>query len=689
VHDITERKRTEEALQESEARLRTVLENMPVMLDALDENLNIIVWNRECERVTGYSADEIIGHPNVSELLYPDPAYRERMKGELVASEDYRDWEWDTTCKDRSVRTIAWSNISRQYPVPGWARWGIGVDITERKMAAAELSALYNASSYLFKADSLPNLGHQIVEAVIQEFKQADCGLMLVDRNQNRIIRLARAGEYQVQAQAPLHLDGPGLVTEAVRTGKPVYAPDVAADPTYVAGEAQTRSELVVPLRSSNGVIAVLDLQSTLPDAFSEREQRLLTAFAERAAAALEIMRLYEEINQRAAELEWRVAQRTAELQRAKEHVETILNNSIDGIILIGPEGAVHQANPAFSQMFGFSGEIWGQSLQEFIEPSEREKCAAALLMVTQQHQPARVELTCVRGDSTLFDADAALAPLAGDQDDDLRIICSLRDISQRKQLEAELREALAKEKELNELKSRFVSMVSHEFRTPLAAILSSSELVRTYRDRIPVERQLEHLEKIGFQVRRLTDMMDDVLTIGKADDTKGLAFNPERLNLETFCRTVVDEIRPTAPAHRLQLTVKGNCEQADIDPKLMRQVLYNLLSNAVKYSPEGGMVGLELSCNQDAAIMRVTDQGIGIPQADVKRLFEVFHRASNVGHIQGTGLGLAIVKRAVEAHRGSISVDSTVGKGTAFIVTIPLVPPTGASAGSRHNAGG
>jgi signal transduction histidine kinase len=193
----------------------------------------------------------------------------------------------------------------------------------------------------------------------------------------------------------------------------------------------------------------------------------------------------------------------------------------------------------------------------------------------------------------------------------------------------------------------------------------------------MPVERQVEHLDRIASQVRHLSALMEDVLTVGRAD-TIGLAFNPERLNVETFIRNIADEIRPSAPTHDIRFSMDGHCEPIDIDPKLMRQILYNLLSNAVKYSPQGGLVGLELTCNPDTIIMRVADPGIGIPQPDLARLFEVFHRATNVGKIQGTGLGLAIVKRAVNAHQGSVSVESQVGKGTTFIVTIPRIPLTG-----------
>ncbi|HZL87382.1 MAG TPA: PAS domain S-box protein [Pirellulaceae bacterium] len=140
VRDITERKQVEDALRESEARLQTVVRGMPVMMDALDDSGMIVAWNDECERVTGYKAAEIIGNPRALELLYPDRAYREAMMAEWGRrGGNYLNWEWDLTCKDGSVRTIAWSNISMKLPIAGWSTWGIGVDVTERKRATEAL----------------------------------------------------------------------------------------------------------------------------------------------------------------------------------------------------------------------------------------------------------------------------------------------------------------------------------------------------------------------------------------------------------------------------------------------------------------------------------------------------------------------------------------------------------------------
>ncbi len=254
-----------------------------------------------------------------------------------------------------------------------------------------------------------------------------------------------------------------------------------------------------------------------------------------------------------------------------------------------------------------------------------------------------------------------------------------VRRLLQERQAEAEILKALQREKELSDLKSRIVSMVSHEYRTPLTAILSSAELLEYCGNQWSEEKKLEHLHRIQAAAQHLSDLVGDMLCISQAEAGK-LTFKPAPLDLETFCRHLVAEAQLTAsPQHQIIFV----CQQPEItlpravlDEKLLRQILSNLLSNAIKYSPNGGSVRLELTWENDAAIFRIYDRGIGIPPADFGKLFNAFSRGSNVGTLPGTGLGLAIVKRCVELHGGKIAVDSQVGAGTAVTVTLPLISP-------------
>jgi PAS domain S-box-containing protein len=541
---------------------------------------------------------------------------------------------------------------------------------------AAELKSLYNATSYLFKSDSVLNLGYQIVQAVVQEFGKADCGLIMFDKQENSVIRVARSGSYHVEPMATLDIDGPGLIPETLRTGNTVYAPDVAVDPRYVPNHPTTRSELVVPLRSTGGIIGALDLQSIERDAFSERDIRILQAFAERVAAAIENMQLYEEVNHYAGELEWRVAKRTAELHRSKERVEAILSNSSDAIILTDDKMTIHQANPAFNQLFGQSpDEVFGKPLSILFQSDQAGLLAEVTNRILETRQSERVELIGLRKDGSRFNADIALALTLQQETDDMRLIYSMRDITARKEIEKNLRRSLEQEKELSELKSRFVSMASHEFRTPLATVQSSSDLLMLYHERMTEERRLEHLGKIQFQVKHLTGLIDDILTLYKAESV-GLNLNPVAVEIEPFMREIVSQMQSIAPQHIIHFSSAALRDPVKIDDKLMRQAVTNLLSNAVKYSKGGDSVYVKLEHDEGKRLMiHVRDQGIGIPPEDQMRLFQSFHRAKNVGSIPGTGLGLAIVKQAVEAHGGRVLFESEVGVGTTFTIIIPIRP--------------
>lgn len=242
----------------------------------------------------------------------------------------------------------------------------------------------------------------------------------------------------------------------------------------------------------------------------------------------------------------------------------------------------------------------------------------------------------------------------------------------ERKHYEVALRHALDKEKDLHELKSRIVSMVSHDFRTPLMTIQSSSDLLCNYHDRITEEQRTQYFASINTQVKHLTFLLEDMLALTKADSV-GTAFNPTLIDLRAACQGLVDEMQQLAGTRSINFVASGPFESVEIDTNLLRRALLNLLSNAVKYSPEGSVIDFTLIRSAEEIVIRIQDHGIGIPEEEKSQMFEVFHRANNVGDIPGTGLGLAIVKQAVEAHGGTIVMDSTLTLGTTFTITIPL----------------
>jgi len=248
-------------------------------------------------------------------------------------------------------------------------------------------------------------------------------------------------------------------------------------------------------------------------------------------------------------------------------------------------------------------------------------------------------------------------------------------DIENRKRAEVELLAAVQREKELSEMKSKFVSTASHEFRTPLATMLSSAELLEHYSESLSPPEKLNLLQTIQSGAKRMSELIDDVLTLGRAESGV-LKLNPGRMDLRELCGKVVSEFRiAQGRQHLISLVDRFDRADVDMDERLLRHILNNLLSNAVKYSPPGSEVIFSLARRGEQAVIEIQDQGIGIPAQDQPRLFESFHRASNVENRPGTGLGLAIVKKSVELHGGEISLASAPGAGTRFTVLLPLRP--------------
>lgn len=248
----------------------------------------------------------------------------------------------------------------------------------------------------------------------------------------------------------------------------------------------------------------------------------------------------------------------------------------------------------------------------------------------------------------------------------------SVINITERKRAEEELRKNLEREKELNELKTRFISIASHEFRTPLTVILTSTDLLEYHGNSMSEQDRREHLAQIQVAVSHITEMLNDILFIEQGS----FDFNPEPFDLTDLFQGIINDTQPIAQQNGLELIFIQNCQYPEgvVDHKLVHLIINNLLSNSIKYSKAGGQIILELSCEEKWLILRLQDQGVGIPPQDIPHLFEAFHRAENVSHLNGTGLGLFTVKQAIEAHNGQIEVASELGSGTTVTVKLPRI---------------
>lgn len=245
-------------------------------------------------------------------------------------------------------------------------------------------------------------------------------------------------------------------------------------------------------------------------------------------------------------------------------------------------------------------------------------------------------------------------------------------EVNERKKTEDELRKSLARERDLSELKSKFVSIASHEFRTPLSAVLSSASLIQQYKDRGELDKLDKHIARIKSAVNHLTQILNDFLSLGKLEEGK-VELLAEEVDLGAFFEGLKEEISGFLK-ERQSVNVEFLSQPKEIrtDPRILRNVMFNLISNASKYSPPDKPINIIYQSVNGSAHFSVQDNGIGIPVEDQKHLFSRFFRASNTKNIQGTGLGLNIVKRYLELLDGNISFKSEIDKGTTFYITMP-----------------
>lgn len=362
------------------------------------------------------------------------------------------------------------------------------------------------------------------------------------------------------------------------------------------------------------------------------------------------------------------------ELELERSRYRELFEKAPDGYIVTNKKGTIEDANCAAVKMLNVRRQyIIGKPLVTFVALDDRHRFRIQLNQLGEIQQLIDWEVWLQPRDRELFISAISISRIQDCYGNLMGWRWLIRDITERKQVE-ETRRQLEVEQELSELKSRFIRTVSHEFRTPLNVIYLCSQLLEKYSQRVENPKNPPLFQKIRIATRQMSGLLEDVVIFNKAE-AKKLEFNPRPMNLREFCLQLVEEQESLQGEgdRTICFTSEGELQTAFLDTKLVQQILNNLISNALKYSPKGSVIHFNVTAQNGKVIFIVQDKGIGIPAEDLPRLFEPFHRATNVGTVSGTGLGLAIVKKAVELHQGEIAIESQVGVGTTFTVTLPL----------------
>ena len=401
-------------------------------------------------------------------------------------------------------------------------------------------------------------------------------------------------------------------------------------------------------------------------------------------------------------------------LLKEQQRFGALLDHASIGVIIVNQLQEILLMNPFAQQLFDYNlQEIKGKKLETFIPSRFREKHQhhQETYYANQQSRPMGIgmDLFAIKKDGTEFPVEVSLGMYkAGGETfviafvsditirkkseeeirklnaelekkveqrtDELAITISKleKQISETEEVEAELRKSLEKEKDLSELKSRFVSMASHEFRTPLSTILSSIYLLQKYSQTEEQPKREKHIERIVSAVNTLTDILNDFLSVGKIEEGK-VAAKFSHINIREQLNQTISELYPILKKDQQVVYKHSGEEKTWLDISLLKHIVVNLLSNAIKFSPENSVITIETERTEQLLRFRIKDEGLGIGQEDQQHLFERFFRGANVTAIQGTGLGLHIVQKYTELMRGKVSCHSELEKGTTFIIEFDI----------------
>lgn len=695
ARDITERRSNQKVIAQSEEKYRGIIQNLQYGLMEVDLDERIIYANEALCIITGYTQEELVGQI-ASDLLVDD-----NVKQVIESEHEKRDkgvasvYKIKLKHKDGSP---IWALISGApiYDVDGKVVGSIGIhmDVTDREkdeLALIEarnkleaqnielrdnqkfLSAINGFVTKLLEDETLNEIAWEIAENVIEQFDFEDCVIYVVNEESGILEQLAAYGaktEKNRIIKNPIHIPfGEGIVGSVAASGKAEIISNTSLDSRYVVDDAMRFSELCVPIIADGKVIGIIDSEHPEKSFFTQKHLETLTTVA--VLASNRLKRAMSQ--QREMEVE-------EELRDNENKLRKILDSAIDGVISIDVHGIVTEWNKQAEVIFGYTAEeAIGIPLTETIIPHNfREAHDRGMSHYLKTGDGPvlnqKIEISALRKNGEEFPIELAIIPVKTKRVQTFTAFVS--DITVQKKVQEETEKALGKERELNELKSRFVAMTSHEFRTPLTTIKQNADLISFKLDNLLPEKSQDftkYFDRITSEIGRVTGLMNDILMLGQIEAGR-IEIKKKESDLVAFAENIVLKHRYDGDdPMSIDFKVVGVPKPVHFDRQLFDHVISNLISNAIKYSEGKSVPEVTLAFNKLKTVnLHVKDSGIGIPKKDQKGLFQSFYRATNVKNIQGSGLGLSIVKEFTEMHSGTVSVISEAGKGSEFIVEIP-----------------
>lgn len=659
-------------LSASEARMRTLVEHAPEAIVVFDADTSRFVGvNENTMKLLGRDRETLLQvRPwDVSPEFQPGGIRSDRAAGEKIEQAmagEVPVFDWihnrpDGTLVPCEIRLVRLPGTENRRLI----RASI-IDTSERRRGEKIQQATYQISEAVHAADDLKSL-YERIHSIIKTLMPADNFYFVLHHPDSGLFYFDYHVDQMDPRPAPRALTT-GLNAYVLRKGQALLATrESMVDPKSewkIAAGTPSAVWLGVPLLvrgRSLGVMAVQDY--TNEKAYGEEEKQILMFVAGQVASAIQRKRAEQA------------------LRESEEKHRALFQATSQGVML-HDENTFLELNPAALRILGYdrAEDIIGRHPSETsapVQPNGEPANALARKYITECMERGTAHFEWMarspKGKEVPLEVMLTRIQMAGKP----LIQAVILDITERKRAEAELLKSLAREKELSALKTNFVSMVSHEFRTPLGVIMSSSEILAEYFERLEETERKDHLLSIKKNTRRMAELMEEVLLLSRVDSGK-LSLDPQPLDLAVFCRRLVDEvISATNRRCPIEFTVDALGEETYADERLLRHILTNLLSNAVKYSPEGSPVQFSVIRLATRVVFKVVDRGIGISEQDQKWIFHAFQRGQNVGNIPGTGLGLVIVKRCVELHRGTIHIQSAAaGNGTSTGTKVEVEVP-------------